>query len=157
MTSVVAVQALIHHRGLIPLVGQWFISEWPAWYGPGGQGNLASDLEAFASSETTLPVGMVILENRVPVGAGALKTESIPSHSHLSPWAAAGYVLPSHRGRGLGALLLQGLVAKAQSLGFERIYCGTSTAERLLSRSGWQPLEETVHAGKPLTIFQSAA
>lgn len=157
MTSPVAIEPLARHRNLMPLVAQWFTSEWPLWYGPGGQGDVTNDVEAFATSEATLPVGMVIYENLVPVGAGALKAKSIASHPHLCPWAAAGYVLPLYRGRGIGALLLQGLVAKAQALGFERVYCGTSTAERLLSRAGWQPVEVIEHSGKPLTIFQSAA
>ena len=157
MTSAVIVAPLEHHRDLMPLVAEWFVSEWPSWYGPGGPGDVAQDLDAFAASDAALPVGMLIFENRMPVGAGVLKAHSIPSHAHLSPWAAAGYVLPSCRGRGLGALLLQALVARAQALGFERVYCGTSTAERLLSRAGWQPLEVIEHAGKPLTIFQSAA
>jgi GNAT superfamily N-acetyltransferase len=157
MPSAVNVQPLALHRELIPLVAEWFTSEWPGWYGAGGQGNVSQDLEAFAASETHLPVGMIIFENDVPVGAGVLKVQSIPSHTHLSPWAAAGYVSPSCRGRGLGALLLQALVEKARELGFARIYCGTSTAERLLLREGWQPLEVTEHSGQPLTVFQSAA
>ena len=157
MPSAVIVEPLAHHRELIPLVAEWFVSEWPNWYGPGGPGNLAQDMDAFAASASVLPVGMVIFENHVPVGAGALKAHSIPSHAHLSPWAAAGYVLPSCRGRGLGALLLQALVARAQALGFEHVHCGTSTAERLLTREGWQPIEVIEHASKRLTIFQSAA
>jgi GNAT superfamily N-acetyltransferase len=157
MPPAVIVEPLAHHRELVPLVAEWFLPEWPSWYGPGGPGNLAHDADAFAASDSALPVGMVIFESHVPVGAGALKEHSVPSHAHLSPWAAAGYVLPSCRGRGLGAMLLQALVARAHALGFERVYCGTSTAERLLSRAGWQPLEVIDHAGKPLTIFQSAA
>ena len=157
MPSVVIVEPLARHLKLMPLVADWFVSEWPGWYGPGGPGNVAHDVEAFAASETTLPVGMIIFENQIPAGAGALKAQSIPSHSHLSPWAAAGYVLPACRGRGLGAVLLQGLLAKAHDLGYMRVYCGTSTVERLLTRAGWLPLEVTSHGGKPLTIFQSAA
>jgi GNAT superfamily N-acetyltransferase len=156
MTSAVIVEPLAHHRELMPLVAEWFVSEWPSWYGPGGLGNIAQDVETFAASDTALPVGMVNFEDEVPVGAAALKALSIPSHSHLSPWAAAGYVSPACRGRGLGALLLQGLVARAQELGHRRVYCGTSTAERLLLRAGWLPLEVTSLEGMPLTVFQSA-
>ena len=156
MTSAVIVEPLAHHRELIPLVAQWFVSEWPSWYGRGGPGNIAQDVDAFAASDAVLPVGMVIFESQIPVGAAALKALSIPSHAHLSPWAAAGYVLPACRGRGLGAVLLQGLVARAQELGYRRVYCGTSTAERLLLRTGWLPLEVTSLEGKPLTVFQSA-
>ncbi|MDE2049031.1 MAG: GNAT family N-acetyltransferase [Betaproteobacteria bacterium] len=101
-------------------------------------------------------MGLLVFEGHQVVGAGALKLQSIPTHTQLRPWAAAGYVLPSHRGRGLGAFLLQGLVVKARSLGFARIYCGTSSANTLLERSGWHLMETTEHEGKSLGIYCSA-
>ena len=151
------VEPLARHRGLIPLVARWFIAEWPAWYGPEGPGDVAEDLEAFAASERLLPIGYLVFQGELPVGAGALKATSIPSHSHLSPWAAAGFVLPEHRGKGIGSLMLQELVAKAHQLGYERVYCGTSTSESLLVRAGWSAVGATQLEGKDLTIFASAA
>lgn len=156
MPASLAVEPLARHRALTPLLAAWFVSEWPGWYGPGGAGDVHQDVAAFAASETALPLGMVIFEDRQPVGAGALKAQSITSHPHLGPWAAAGYVLPACRGRGLGAVLLQALVQQAGALGFKQLYCGTSTAERLLTRAGWQALEVVSTAGQPLTIFQTA-
>ncbi|MCF8167501.1 MAG: GNAT family N-acetyltransferase [Rhodoferax sp.] len=147
---------LSRHRALVPVVAQWFVAEWPAWYGVGGPGNIADDLNQFAQSEHQLPLGLVAFENEVPVGAAALKSESIPSHAHLGPWAAAGYVLPQCRGRGIGAVLLHGLVVKARELGYAHIYCGTSTSESLLVRAGWQWLEHTSMQGKPLAIFRAS-
>ena len=151
------VEPLARHRETLSLVEQWFIEEWPGWYGPGGPGNAAADLEAFAASEQTLPVGFLLFQDKVPIGAGALKATSIQSHSHLSPWAAAGFVLPQHRGKGAGLFLLQELVCKAQQLGYEHIYCGTSTAESLLVRAGWAAVASTQLEGKALTIFRSEA
>lgn len=155
LPSDVVVEPFARHRDHMPVVAQWFTQEWPHWYGPGGPGNVIADVQAFAASETALPVGMLLFEGQRPVGAAALKAESIPSHTHLGPWAAAGYVLPSHRGRGLGAELLRALVAKSRVLGFESVYCGTSTAKTLLARAGWEVLEVTEHAGQALTIFCS--
>lgn len=149
------VEPLARHRALIPTVAQWFVAEWPAWYGPGGPGHVLEDLQAFAASEHALPVGMLVFQDGKPVGAGALKAQSIPSHAHLGPWAAAGYVLPSRRGQGLGAALLQALVDKGQAMGHAAIYCGTSTAQRLLVRQGWQAVDTTMMQGKPLTIYCS--
>jgi len=157
MPTVVTIEPLAHHPELIPLLAQWFVSEWPGWYGPGRPGSVSEDLEAFARSDRTLPVGLVAFENSMPVGAGALKAESIPGHSHRSPWAGAGFVLPAYRGRGIGAALLRALVAKAGELGHPRIYCGTSTSQSLLVRAGWSVIEVTSLEGKPLTIFRSAA
>ena len=122
-----------------------------AWYGPGGKGNVGADLESFASSETALPVGLVVLEHRVPVGVGALKAESLPTHPP-PPSPAVGWrwlFLPSRRNRGVGAKLLAALANQAHNLGFRTVYCGTSTAIHLLRRSSWLELERIEHEGKP--------
>ena len=157
MSSTLTIDCLARHQQLIPLVEQWFVSEWPSWYGVDGPGNIRPDLEAFAASEVALPIGFIAFNDGQAVGAGALKAASIPTHDHLTPWAAAGYVVPAYRGRGIGAALLAAMVSHAQALGFPRIYCGTSTAESLLRRCGWSSLALIQHAGKPLTIFSSAA
>ena len=157
MSGALTVEPLARHRRLLPLIEGWFLGEWPAWYGPTGPGNAAQDLEAFAASEAVLPVGFVAFSHGIPIGVGALKAESIPTHTHLAPWAAAGFVVPAYRGQGMGAAILAALVTHARSLGFDRVYCGTSTAGSLLQRCGWSSLEVIQHAGKPLTLFRSAA
>jgi GNAT superfamily N-acetyltransferase len=141
------------HRELAPTVAAWLLAEWPGWYGPSGEGALASDVAAFAASAQHLPVGLLAFCNGQAVGFCALKAHSIPSHAHLGPWAAAGVVLPAQRGQGLGAAMLRGLVVHAHALGHAKVYCGTSTAVSLLQREGWVEIETTTHAGQPLSIF----
>jgi GNAT superfamily N-acetyltransferase len=153
--SRLSVQPLSQVPELKPTVSAWLLSEWPTWYGEGAPGDLVGDVEAFARSPSSLPVGFVVFMNEEPVGFGTLKQESIPSHTHLSPWAATGFVLPHHRGQGVGAFLLQALVANARAMGFRHVYSGTSTAVSLLQRAGWEEVEQVVHAGRPLTIFRS--
>ena len=86
----------------------------------------------------------------------ALKAESIASHRHLSPWAAAGLVRPSDRGQGIGTHLLAALEQEARNLGFRHIYCGTSTAESLLQRCAWQLIERIIHEGQGLALYRKA-
>lgn len=150
-------QPLPHARHLMPTVSHWLLSEWPNWYGEDGPGHLSADVTAFAASDRTLPIGFVAFDDGNPVGFGALKAESIPSHRHLTPWAAAGFVLPERRGKGIGALLLQAMVAHARTLGYEHVYCATSTSVSLLHRAGWHVVEEIMHAGEPMVIFRSGA
>ena len=147
------ISPLVMHRKLVPLLASWFIEEWPEWYGHGGRGNALADLTAFATSQSTLPVGFIAFDENSPVGVAALKPESLPTHRHLCPWAAAGLVLPSHRGRGIGAELLGVLVQHAGTLGYQRVYCGTATATSLLRRSGWSELEVIQHEGESMVIF----
>ena len=131
-------QPLSRIPALKPQVSAWLLSEWPDWYGPDGPGDLSGDVEAFARSDSALPVGLIICRDGEPIGFGALKRESIPSHAHLTPWAAAGYVVPSCRGQGAGAFRLRALEERAAILGFPRVHCGTSTAVTLLRRAGWR-------------------
>lgn len=138
-------------------VAAWLEAEWPGWYGAQGPGDLHADVEAFARSASVLPVGLVVFQAGEPVGFGALKAASIPTHCHLSPWAATGFVVPHCRGRGIGAFLLRAIVAHARAMGHADVYCGTSTAVSLLQRSGWQPLEQVLHAGKPLSIYRTGS
>jgi GNAT superfamily N-acetyltransferase len=142
---------------LKPVVSAWLLSEWPGWYAEGGAGDLLGDVDAFAASELELPVGIVVFDDDEPVGFGALKQVSISTHTHLAPWAAAGYVVPARRGRGVGAFLLRAIVAHAKAIGYDSVYCGTSTAIALMKRAGWQQIERITYAGKPLVIFRSGA
>ena len=157
MSESLVVSPLAQHREYLPLLASWFLQEWPAWYGQADRGNATNDLRTFAASETALPTGLIVFREGQPIGVGALKAESFPTHKHLCPWAAAGFVLPAHRGHGVGAALLQGLAQKAWALGYSHIYCGTTTSASLPRRCGWAELERIEHEGKSLAIFEKAA
>lgn len=145
----------LDHADALPQLATWFESEWPDWYGGSGPGDALADLRNFASGDS-LPRGVVAVMGGEIVGIGALKEESIPSHRHLGPWAAAGYVRPELRGRGIGAALLRALEDQARAMGFSHIYCATATAETLMHRSGWDVLEKVPHDGEILTVFSKA-
>ena len=153
----ITIEPLARHPQHVAEVATWFRRQWPGWYGPGGKGCAKADVQAFAASETELPVGLVVLQAGLPVGVGALKADSIPTHRHLGPWAAAGFVVPGLRGQGIGATVLEALVRHAYRLGYSSVYCGTSTAITLLRRSGWSELERIEHEGETLAIFKRTA
>jgi GNAT superfamily N-acetyltransferase len=155
MPQALSIEPLSQHPWAIPVLREWFEQEWPSYYGAGGPGSALLDLQAFAH-QGRLPVGVVALQGDTVCGVAALKSTSIASHAHLSPWAAAGLVHPSMRGQGIGRLLLGALEHQARGLGFNHIYCGTSTAESLLQRCGWRLLERTIHDGERLGIYCKA-
>jgi len=154
-SSQIAVSHLIEHPEILPVVAEWFQSEWPDWYGPGGPGDVGRDVNSYAN-EGSLPVGVVAFFDGQPWGVAALKAESIPSHTHLAPWAAAGFVVPRLRGRGIGALLLSALEAEAKALGYDCIHCGTATSNSLLQRSGWRFIDTVQLHGKDVSLYAKA-
>lgn len=151
--QVVKIELLSAHKEAIPLLKQWFETEWPSYYGSTGPGDALYDLKSFDHIDS-LPIGVVALCDDRVCGFAALKTESIASHRHLCPWAAAGLVEPSMRGKGIGSKLLNVLEKHARRLGFHQIFCATSTAGSLLLRCGWQLIESMVHEGNALGIYR---
>jgi len=153
--AILTVERLSLHPETLSTLAEWFISEWPDWYGPKGKGDAEADLRAFAN-HGSLPVGVVAFRNGLLCGAAALKAHSIPSHAHLAPWAAAGFVVPALRGQGIGAALLLALEDEARALGYSRIYCGTGGAASLLRRSGWSFIESVELEGKTVGVYEKA-
>ena len=154
MRGKLTIVPLREHSGCIPLFARCFEQEWPAWYGPGGQGNAMADLTAFANPAGELPVGVVArVADGAWVGVAALKAVSLPQFAHLRPWAAAGYVAAGLRRQGIGAALLDGLLAQARRLGFATVYCATATAGSLLERQRWRLLARVTHDGRPIAIY----
>ena len=151
----IAIEPLAWHPHAIEILRQWFEAQWPDYYGAGGRGSALQDLQACARLGS-LPIGMVALQAGRVCGVAALKAQSIASHAHLCPWAAAGLVDPGMRGRGIGAALLRAVEEQARELGFERIHCATSTAHGLLRRQGWMPLEVVVHDGERVAVYVKA-
>jgi GNAT superfamily N-acetyltransferase len=155
MRNEIRVDRLANHPECLPLIRQWFEDEWPSYYGPNGQGDAAFDVRSYAS-DSTLPVGIVAFRDGELCGVAALKADSVSTRSDLTPWAGAGFVLPSLRRRGIGARLLGGVEQLARELGFARIYCATSTSASLLERNAWRFMERISHVGELLAIYEKA-
>ena len=144
---------LAEHPEALPLLKQWFENEWEFYNSSTGEGSAEKDLLAF-SSQSKLPIGVVAYLNGELCGIIALKAQSIATHSHLRPWAAAGLVAPLHRRKGIGAELIVAVEGIAKRLGYSRIYSGTSTAANLLERLNWCFMERIQYSGEDLSIYE---
>jgi GNAT superfamily N-acetyltransferase len=155
MHTRLCISHLADHPEAIPVIRKWFEEEWVAYYGPGGPGDAERDLLAY-SCRGQLPVGLIAFYEEQLCGIAALTAHSIRTHPHLGPWAAAGFVLPPFRGRGVGSGLLHALEEVARGLGYSTMYCGTATAMGLLERHGWQWIERVRYDGEQVSIYHKA-
>ncbi len=151
----IAIRYLADVPSVLPVLRCWFESEWPSHYGALGPGNAEEDLLAYAD-RGRIPFGLVAFQDDQPCGFMALKRESFPSHTHLSPWAGAGYVKPMLRRQGIGGALLLALEREARELGCAHIYCATSSSESLLQRCGWQLLQSVQQDGSLMSVYEKA-
>ncbi|MFL1406877.1 GNAT family N-acetyltransferase [Marinobacter sp. M1N3S26] len=144
---------LADHPEALPVLERLFQTEWSEYYGAGGPGNARRDLVAY-SNRNQLPVGLVAFVGLEPCGVIALKSESITTHGHLSPWVGGGMVAPQYRRNGIGARMASALEQVARNLGFKTIYTGTSTANSLLAREGWRFMELVQYNGEAVSIYE---
>ena len=108
------------------------------------------------ASRGTLPVGLIAWYDEALCGIAVLKTHSLSTHTHLSPWAAAGFVLPPFRGRGMGSSLVCALKEVARGFGDSTMYSATSTAMGLLARHGWPLMERVRYDGEEVSTYHKA-
>ena len=140
---------------LIPLLTEWFQTEWAPYYGAGGPGDARADLLC-SCNRRQLPLCLVAFSGQgEPVGTVSLKDESI-SHSHLSPWVAELLVAPQHRGKGVGTALMAAVENKARELGFAELYVSTDQAAGIVESRGWRAFDRTDSLRGPVTVYSLA-
>ena len=140
MNNQIAFEYLADHPEVVPLLKEWFEQEWEPYYGLNGPGNAEEDLLT-CSRRDSLPIALIATCDGEVCGTAALKSESIATHTHLTPWVAALIVSPPYRSRGIGTALISQTGRLAKSLGFNKIYFGGRRTENTLVRNGWKVLE----------------
>ncbi|MEA3207180.1 MAG: hypothetical protein QOE70_237 [Chthoniobacter sp.] len=138
---------------LFPLLAQWIWDEW---------GHLlvqrsAQEFEAWlrtAKRGPGVPTTLIWLESGEPVGTVSLESDDMEIRRDLSPWLASLYVVPAHRGRGLGRALVQAAVEEARTAGVPTLYLYTPGQEGFYTALAWERLETSAYCGVPVTIMR---
>src|SRR6516225_6813335 len=69
-------------------------------------------------------------------------SEMEPNHD-VSPWLTSLFVVPEHRRKGAGAVLVRAIEDQARQRGFSRLYLYTTEAVEFYARLGWTVLDHT--------------
>jgi GNAT superfamily N-acetyltransferase len=93
-------------------------------------------LERFASDQRH-GVGLVAKADGEPIGTCLLVESEIDPNHDVSPWLAGLFVVPKHRRKGAGAILVRAIEDQARQRGFSRLYLYTTDAIGFSSRLGW--------------------
>lgn len=99
-------------------------------------------LELFAS-DRSLGVALVAKMGGEPIGTCLLVESEIEPNHDVSPWLAGLFVVPKHRRKGAGAVLVHAIEDQARQRGFSRLYLYTSDAVPFYARLGWSVIDRT--------------
>lgn len=100
-----------------------------------------------------VPTVVVALDDGGLLGSAMLIANDMETRPDLTPWLAGVFVLPAHRGRGLGAALVARIEGEAAAAGAAHLYLYTPGARAFYERLGWRAIEETDHLGHRVTIM----
>ena len=132
------IELLADHSESIPMLSDWYVSEWEPYYGVGGPGDAQVDLESRRNRDE-LPIGFVATEGGKVYGTAAL---DIDIATGLTPSVVGLLVRPSWRGRGVATALLKSAESLGRRLGYSRLYVSTTVLSNLLVRGGWYSVGE---------------
>lgn len=157
MVNTLQIELLADHIEAIPTLKRWFEREWAPYYGPNGPGDAQKDITDSCNRDK-LPVSLVAISDGKVCGTASLKTESVTTHKHLTPWLAALLVTPTFRRRGIANQLIAAVEEKARQLRFNSIYIGTGegsgTPESSLRNRGWEFVEKVPYFVSEVSIFK---
>lgn len=135
---------------LVEVCAAWGFGNWGSQSG----GTLQRALDTY-----TLPMHdddyetVVAVRHGKAVGMASLWPSDYPRRPDLTPWLAALFVHPEHRGLGLSVRLSEAVEAAAVARGHERLHLITEHHERLYSKSGWVTLENVRSVHGPAALM----
>ena len=136
------IEQLSQRPDLLPVIAGWVYNEW--WRQVEGTSvDTVTDLLRANLVANRIPMTLVASVDHAPVGTATLLAHDAGTEEwpQLSPWLAAVYVTPECRRRGVGASLVNAIVAHAASLGVSVLYLWTVERVQFYADLGWNMIE----------------
>lgn len=153
-------------RGL-PYLGTtlaaWHVAEWGHLYDPAMWNYEISiaEFEAMANGSTTDQTWIAFDGSGrsaadVLGSVSLLATDYLPGFDHLTPWLASLYVAPPARGRRVGSMLVDHVLADADANGVAHVYLFTAGQEQYYIGHGWRTIKQIEHRGEHAAVMVRA-
>ena len=156
MSAAVGIGFLADAPRHIDTLAQWHHSEWKLLYTDWTRAVAEAELRDHATRRTT-PTTLIATRNDVLLGSVSLVDVDAEELAHFGgPWLASLYVAPEFRGRKLGAVLVEALVAHAAAQGVQTLRLFTTDHVDYYRRQGWQLQARTDLNGTPVSILSIA-
>lgn len=147
------------HPEVIPTLAGWLYEQWGYFHDHDSVerriGELRERLDA-----TRIPVAFVALSSHesgaMPIGTASLTADDLDTRPDLTPWLASVFVPAEYRRSGVGAALVEAVVAQARRLGFGTLYLFTEDRSEFYGRLGWTVVEAESYRGHPVTVMKIA-
>lgn len=133
-------------------VAQWCVDEWPHLF-PDDTVQWYLDMyDAADRSGAGVPHALVAVRGGEVVGTASLvPDDELPDAHEPGPWVAAVFVVPGHRGVGVGRALVSALMDRADG----DVWLYTENEEAWYESMGWTRTRESAVNGHRVTVMHN--
>lgn len=151
----VTIEYLADRPDAIAVLAGWLFDEWGHRSSDGtAQGMI--DILKERMNRDKLPLALVAHCENEPLGTVILKLKEVEIRLKYEHWLGTLFVHESHRGKGIGSLLIEVAAREANRLGIGELYLYTRNREneRLYAKLGWTVMERFEYQGRPAVIMK---
>ena len=149
------IEYLSDHEELVPVLAKYNYNEWGKSY----CSDVAVVAQRYSATKNTdkIPLTIVALdEDNSLLGFASLIEDDLETRQDLSPWLAALYVLPEHRGKLIGKKLIERIIAEAKRLKIHHVYLFTGDDKKVsyYAKQGWKLAEKFQYKSEDSVIMK---
>lgn len=132
---------------LAPLLARWAYDEW--YQDRSIEFEFLLKAFLLRTKDDSLPLSIICFCDTVPAGMVTLKQDDLWSRKDINPWLSSLYVVPEYRNRGIGQILIGGVVDAARKRGNRGLYLflgqsGRDWLERYYLCRGWEIFDTAI-------------
>ena len=136
-----------------PILAAWHVEAFSEWLGGWTVPDCLAELRTHGPAGT-VPFTLVALRGDEVLGSISLIRDDPPAPAHLGPWLASFLVREDIRGRGIGSLLHNRLLATAAAAGWQEIFLWTPGASAWYGARGWTAVSRFEAHGRESLIMR---
>ena len=146
------IEYLADHPSALSTLAEWQHREWGHTRPGDTVEKRRARLEGF-SNRDRIPLTVVALDDSEVLGSASLVAHDMETRMELTPWLAGVFVGEPHRRKGIGAELVQRIMAEAGKLGVPLLYLYTVHSEKFYAALGWALDEHTNYREQNVVIM----
>jgi GNAT superfamily N-acetyltransferase len=149
----IEVAYLADHLEVVPQLAQWFLKQWPEYFREKSLDEIESDFYAEAN-RINIPIRLIALIRGNLAGTIVLRERAFNPLPKYTPGLGGLYVSEPYRQRGIGTELVRTGMKVAKEQGYENIFAGASTAQRIFETLGWEPIASVREGPEQVVLYR---
>ncbi len=149
-TRSLVIRSLEERPDAAGLLAEWFVAEWPEYHRGRSLPDVASQFRLVSDVQHTL---IAEIENEV-VGTVALRGRWEAAPEIPSPWIGGLFVVPQHRGQGIGKALVEAATAEAVAAGQPIVHMAIRVDPGSYIRRGWRVVGTVFSGDESVTVLR---